>query len=354
MRHTADTCINCGICVDECRFLQEFGSPDIIAKAALASDLNHDIAAVSAYHCSTCSLCSAVCPVNANPAAMFEPLRSHAQKKTLFSLDSYEPLLSYEKLGGSFLFKDNILPNKCTTAFFPGCTLPAMFPKATQATYAALKQQDPSLGLILNCCSKPSKALGLSNSHSEAISELVNFIESKGIKKILTACPNCHITFKDYSPSFKVVSIYEELLDLNILANSPWLKKVTIHDPCVTRFESGVHKAVRQLLTKAGVNIVEMKHTKEKTICCGEGGAVGFHNSPYAQLWTEKRATEAEQVKVPMVTYCAGCANYLSKSSPVAHLLDLLFVKRNTTPKLPMFPFNYLNRLKLKITARLV
>ncbi|MBI9112044.1 MAG: (Fe-S)-binding protein [Maridesulfovibrio ferrireducens] len=349
---TSENCIGCGECVSECLFLQEYGSPDKIAEECLASALNYDEAAINSYNCSACSLCDSVCPVDAQPSKMFEMLRNHAQENSLLGLDSYSPLLSYERIGGKFPFKDNLLPDGCKTAFFPGCTLPALFPEATRAAYSALKQRDPSLGLILNCCSKPSKMLGLSDFHAETISELSKFIESQGITKILTACPNCHITFKGFSPSFKIVSIYEELLDSNISLNKPWLQKATVHDPCVTRFESGLQESVRKLLTQNGVTLIEMDHSRDKTICCGEGGGVGFHNKPFAQEWNNKRKAEAAQTGAPMVTYCAGCTNYLSDTEPVAHILDLLFVKRKETPILPRFPFNYFNRLKLRISAR--
>ncbi len=354
IRNTADNCIACGKCISECLFLQQFGAPDKIAEKCLASAQGYDEAAINSYHCSECSLCSAVCPVDAQPFKMFETLRRHAQEENLFGLDQYSPLLNYERIGGIFPFKDNILPVGCKTAFFPGCTLPALFPAATHAVYSALKQSVPSLGLILNCCSKPSKMLGLYDPHAEAISKLSQFIEANGITKIITACPNCHITFKEFSPSFKITSVYEELLSSNIsIMNKPWLKQATVHDPCVTRFESELQESIRTLLSKSGVSLTEMDHSREKTICCGEGGAVGFHNKNFAQAWKSKRIAEAEQIGVPIVTYCAGCTNFLSSAKPAAHILDLLFVKRNKIPRLPRFPFNYFNRLKLKISARL-
>lgn len=353
IKNTAVNCIACGKCVSECLFLQQYGSPDTISAKCLASQQGYDEAAINSYNCSECSLCSAVCPVDAQPFKMFVELHRHAQQENLFGLDQYSPLLSYERIGSKFPFKANILPKNCKTAFFPGCTLPALFPAATRSVYSALKKKAPSLGLILNCCTKPSKMLGLYDSHTETISKLSQFIESRGITKILTACPNCHITFKEFSPSFKITSVYEELLNADINVNKPWLTEATVHDPCVTRFESDLQESVRKLLCKSGVNLTEMKHSREKTICCGEGGAVGFHNKILAQTWTGKRISEAEQTGVPMVTYCAGCANHLSSAKPVAHILDLLFVKRNKIPPLPKFPLNYLNRLKLKLSVRL-
>ncbi len=352
MRLTADNCIDCGLCVSHCSFLQDAGSPDKIAENGLSSEIGHDETSIMSYHCSTCSLCSSVCPVGANPANMFIELRNHAQDNRLVRLNDYSPLLKYEKVGTHFPFRDNILPEGCETAFFPGCTLPGLFPEGTIAAYSALKKKDPSIGMILNCCSKPSKMLGLINEHTESISDIFDFIKSKGIKRILTACPNCHMTFKEFSPSIEIISIYEELVNLEIKTNTAWLKHATVHDPCVTRFESAVHNSVRTLLCRAGIELIEMEHSREHTFCCGEGGGVPAHNAENARAWTQKRRLEAKQTGAPIVTYCAGCANYLSDEKPVAHVLDLLFVKRNETPELPKFQIGYLNRLKLRISAR--
>ncbi len=353
MLHTTAECIDCGKCISQCLFLKNNGSPVQIAQEGLSSDEKHDEAALKAYDCSLCYLCSEVCPVDANPAEMFTALRSHAQEKDLHTLDKYSPLLSYEKTGRKFPFRDTIIPNNCETAFFPGCTLPALFPEATKAAFAALRAEDKSFGLILNCCSKPSKMLGLVRQHQDSISELVHEISDKGIKRILTGCPNCYITLKDSNPPFEVLSVYEELLSKKITTITPYLREVTIHDPCVTRFEDNVHDCIRKLLSKAGIKTVEMKHNKRKTLCCGEGGAVNFNKPEYPTEWAAKRISEASETALPMATYCAGCVNFLSTGHPTAHVLDLLLVERKQLPRQPAFPFNYANRLILRLTARM-
>ena len=353
IQHTAETCVDCGLCVSQCAFLKNTGSPLHIAQEGLTSSDKHNKAAIGSYDCSMCKLCSAVCPVDARPAEMFTELRNYAQSCNLFDLKKYSPLLSYEKAGRRFPFKDSIIPQGCETAFFPGCTLPALFPTATINAYSSLKYKDKKLGLILDCCSKPSKMLGLKELHGKAIAELADRITKHGIKRILTGCPNCHMTLKEFNPAFEVISIYEELYNLNITTVTPYISEITIHDPCVTRYEDHIHDCIRNLLTRAGVKITEMKHSKRKTVCCGEGGALPFHNPDHADSWSEKRITEAQKTNLPMATYCAGCANFLSSKHPTTHILDLLMVKRKEIPKPVQFPFNYANRLLLRYSARL-
>ena len=52
-----------------------------------------------------------------------------------------------------------------------------------------------------------------------------------------------------------------------------------------------------------------------------------------------------------IVTYCAGCANFLDMIGPTAHLLDLLFdpvATLNGRAKVTKSPVTYLKRLLLK------
>ncbi|WP_320171366.1 (Fe-S)-binding protein [Maridesulfovibrio sp.] len=354
LQQTAEICIECGKCAVACLFLKNNGSPAEIAQKALSSQEGAEQASVLAYDCSCCGLCSAVCPVDARPAEIFSLLREKAQQTGSFDLKRYSPLLGYERTGSRFPFRDSIIPEGCTTAFFPGCTLPALFPQAVLNTMAILKSHDPTVGLVLECCSKPSKMLGLTEKHNSALSELVRNMQEKGIKRVLSGCSNCHVTLKEFDPPFEVVSIYEQLASMDIPAVPPYLKEITVHDPCVTRFEKSIHEAVRLLLRKAGINVSEMKHCGEKTICCGEGGATGFHKPEYSKAWSGKRIEEARKTGLPMATYCAGCVNYLSPNHPTAHILDLLTVERKDIPRLPGFPINYINRLKLRLEARMV
>lgn len=329
----------------KCRFLAENGSPISLALRALSSDEETDKVAILSYSCSNCGLCSAICPVAAEPDRMFKELRNHAQANAIFRLDKYDPLLNYERLGQSFPFKREHIPVNCSTVFFPGCTLPAMYPDAAKIAYKILKRDDPNMGLILNCCSKPSKMLGLKDRHEESLSNLINRLERKGIKKILTACPNCHMTFKEFNSNLEIVSIYKRLRFSKFIPVRPKLREVTVHDPCVTRNETDMHKHVRLLLKAQGIRVIEMRHNRKETICCGEGGATNFHKKTYAQYWSHKRINEAQRTGVPMVTYCAGCVNFLGFKYPTTHILDLLLIRRKKIPKPALFPFNYLNRL---------
>jgi hypothetical protein len=98
-----------------------------------------------------------------------------------------------------------------------------------------------------------------------------------------------------------------------------------------------------------GLAVSEMKHSRRRTLCCGEGGSVGFVQSRLAKAWGQARKAEADGRRI--ATYCAGCAGFLSRVTPAVHITDLLFAPEkslNGGPKVSAAPWTYLNRIKLK------
>jgi uncharacterized membrane protein YdjX (TVP38/TMEM64 family) len=92
-----------------------------------------------------------------------------------------------------------------------------------------------------------------------------------------------------------------------------------------------------------------MPHAGNRTLCCGEGGAVGSLTPNLAGNWGKLRQGEAAGRKV--VTYCAGCANMLRKLVPTVHVLDILWegeAGAADRAKVTRPPFTYWKRLRLK------
>jgi Fe-S oxidoreductase len=124
---------------------------------------------------------------------------------------------------------------------------------------------------------------------------------------------------------------------------------VVVHDPCPLRLESGIQTSVRTLLAAQGLEVRKMKHSGKRTLCCGEGGGVGFHNPGFAKAWGEKRKKLAGDDRI--VTYCAGCAGFLGRIASVSHLGEVLFEQEKALAgksKVAKAPLTYVNRLLLK------
>jgi len=341
----AHQCIQCGTCMEECRFLQTNGLPGQIAEKVLKRTQE---SCSLAFSCSLCRLCTHLCPKNLPIADMFLELRRKAVANDRQILKGYKPLRFYEALGGAPLLTRDFIPEGCDTVFFPGCALPGIRPEQTEQLFSFLQKKKPQLGLVLDCCGKPSHDLGDQQAFLKKNKEQVRRLRDAGVQHIITSCSSCLHVFRDYAPGIETSMAYTHLLPLKRETGCSSKQmdivndRYTVHDPCTMRFESEVQASVRDLISGVGGAVTEMKHTRAGTLCCGEGGAVGFKEKENKIEWQSRRKNEAGSLT--MVTYCAGCTVALQSPTTI-HILDLVFPtddkkkKRLTKP-----PLTYLNR----------
>ncbi len=339
-------CIRCGTCQQNCDFLQKHGAP---GELAAFYEPKERFWKSLPFACSLCQLCAAVCPEKLNPSDMFLEMRREKMRRDPLDYPEHAGYLSYEKQGASPRFSYYALPENCDTVFFPGCTLAGTRSDKTLKSYEHLRKGMPNLGIVLDCCMKISHDLGREDHFQVMFREMKDFLMQQGVKKILLACPNCYRIFLAYGEGLTVGTIYE-LLDASVLPRTEKVQgTVTIHDPCPLRFAPVVQAAIRSLVMKTGLNIQEMPHQGESTLCCGEGGFVTCLSADLAANWGKIRKTEAKGKRI--ITYCAGCTNHLNGRTATSHILDLLWEPQATmagTVRIARAPFTYLNRLKLK------
>ncbi len=349
LKTIAEHCTDCGACMHHCAFLQQHGSPLVIARNIVPQNRAQ---MQIAFGCSLCGLCTAVCPQRLDPCNLFLDMRRQRVALGEFNKQPYRPLLMYETLGCSRLFSWFDLPYGCTTVFFPGCALPGTRPGATLRMFQYLQEVIPNLGIVLKCCTKPSHDLGYSEVFFANFNPIRMRLLAHGITTVITACPNCSKIFRQYAPEMSVHNVF------TIIAGQMGPpeetsrgrgREVVIHDPCPTRDDPSSQEATRNLVQTLGFIPGAIQHQKAQTFCCGEGGAVGFTHPDFTQAWTQKRIAEADGR--PIVTTCAGCSALLARSAQTLHLADLLFPdteNQGQPPKVSKPPKTYFNRLLLK------
>ncbi len=345
MKNLARECVGCNLCVKECGFLKNYGSPGQIANNFLTDPHDEGVC----FECSLCGLCASLCPKDLDPSKAFLAIRRKVFEAKGKVFSEHRGILAYEKKGLSQRYSLYKIPETCSTVFFPGCTFTGTRAGITQQIYSWLIQEFPDIGMVLDCCTKPSHDLGRHDFFKANFSALEDFLIGHGVQTIITVCPNCHKVFSTYSQKLVARSVYEVLAQRGGMPGDKISGCITIHDPCVTRFETNIHTSVRRLIKDKGLEIQEMEHCREKTICCGEGGSV-FPVSPgLASNWGIMRKKEAGNNRI--ITYCAGCSVFLGKSVQTDHLLDLLFEPEKTMEcslKKTSPPFTYLSRIHLK------
>jgi hypothetical protein len=89
--------------------------------------------------------------------------------------------------------------------------------------------------------------------------------------------------------------------------------KVTVHDNCYSKAGGGQYwDPPRELLRRAGCEIIEMEHIRENSLCCGFGAGASWVR-PLTILFDimdvgRKKIEEAEATGADaLVTYCGGC-----------------------------------------------
>lgn len=350
LQHSRDQlstgCTDCGACVKPCAFLQKHGTPGAIAR----NEINHDHNQSSiAFECSLCGLCTAICPEKLDCVELFLNMRRASVADDPSLLKRFKGLRTYEKIGSSKIFRSHETPAECSSIFFPGCALAGTRPQQTWQLYRHLQQQIPHLGMVLDCCTKPSHDLGDQDHFAAQFGGLCQTLQQQGVTQILTACPNCYQVFKRYAPQFDVKTVYEQLDQGPLPPRAKTQGMLTIHDPCVNRFEPHIHQAVRSLISKSGLEIQEMTNKGKTSLCCGEGGCVMATDKDLALSWRDQRAQQSQERLI--TTYCAGCVEFLRPVARTVHLIDLLFaplvaLDRKARPAGSIK--RYRNRLKLK------
>ena len=330
-----ELCDDCGACVRTCTFLRHYcDSPKDLAKRFKRNPLeNIEIP----YSCSLCGLCQRICHLDLYPGDMCLETRQKIfqteQKDVLpndfvydYMIPRLKGLRNHQIMSTSSVFTlRKAAKNKEDTLkriFFPGCSLPAYSPGLVLKTYLYLQQKMPGIGIVLNCCGKPSRDIGDEDRFREIFETTLSDFSQLGIEEVVVACINCHKMYTENS-DIKLRNIYEIMAEMGLPEPvSGEGRKITIHDSCPARYRPEIRTAVRQIASQMNFKIGEMKFKNEVTQCCGAGGCSALGNTALADRHTKARASQA---KSQIVSYCAHCRERFSTSGPSLHILDLIF-----------------------------
>ncbi len=190
---------------------------------------------------------------------------------------------------------------------------------AAGVNYAVLGEQEA-------CCGDSARRAGNEYLFFELATANVEMLNEIKPKRIITTCPHGFHTLKNEYPQFggeyDVVhhsQFVEELLkEGKIKIDKDGLEKITFHDPCYLGRHNGEYDAPRFVLEQVGASLVEMEHSKNKSFCCGAGGAQIWKEEEGKRInltrFAEAQATGAETVAVA----CPFCMIMLNDASKEA------------------------------------
>ncbi len=196
------------------------------------------------------------------------------------------------------------------------------------------------LGTEESCTGDPAKRAGnefLFQTQAMMNIEVLNGYE---IKTIVTICPHCFNTIKNEYPSlggnYKVLhhsQYLQQLIDegkLVIEGNEVFKgKRITFHDPCYLGRGNDVFEAPRSLIEKLDAELVEMKHSRRRGLCCGAGGAQMFKEPEKGNKDVNvERTEEALDVKANIIaTGCPFCMTMMTDGVKSKDKEATVFVK---------------------------
>lgn len=142
--------------------------------------------------------------------------------------------------------------------------------------------------------------------------------------RIINVCPGCDRRYRELYPGITTVSLWEVLADD---ATFPFPDyggaEMAVLDACPTRTETRVHDAVRALLARMNIVVVEPERTRTRGACCGD---TFYPTLPVAEVKDRMRQRAGEMPRQDVVVYCVSCAKsmHLGGRRP-RYLVDLLF-----------------------------
>jgi len=358
------TCTECGRCTEVCpanntgkklsprklfinlRARTKEAGPDFIS--GLLQEQNGSPVVSDAYiseeelwGCTTCMACIQECPVDIDHVPFIIDMRRNlVMEESKVSPDLAVMFSNIENNGAPWAFspEDRLLwtdgvdvpvmadevakGNTPEVLFWVGCS--GSFDersKAITVSFAKLLNEAgvkyAVLGKEESCTGDPAKRAGNELVYQMQAMTNIEVLNMYNVKKIVTACPHCYnILLNEYSDLGGNYEVMHHSTFLNQLIQEGKIKikednefkdkKVTFHDSCYLGRGNDIYEAPREVISSLQVELLEMKRSKSKGMCCGAGGAQMFkEEEPGKERVNELRTEQALETNPDIIA--AGC-----------------------------------------------
>jgi len=381
-------CVECGYCRSVCRVydvtyseLDYAGGRNRILKALANKEISFDKEGIvdSIFRCTLCGNCREVCPVGIDTVKVFQKFRKDAIHKGVLPrklgiLDERVGKLKNpynENPDDRFNWTKDCVPaqkalkrgievlkaietgsekKKYRVGYYVGCTSAFRNTELAIATCTILEKLGIEFVLFPNewCCGSVSYRTGLEDHIHDLVKHNTKMIRDFGVEDVVFSCSGCFSTL-----SLEYPRLLGEELGFNLYHMAEFVPKyvkehninikytkrtkedplvVTYHDPCHLGRYMGVYDPPRELIKMIeGVKLVEMKHIRNMSRCCGAGGGVKTlygelattvatnrlgESSNCVEILRADRLKEAEETHSEwMVSSCVFCKNNLYQAA---------------------------------------
>jgi Fe-S oxidoreductase len=321
------SCTECGRCQDVCPAyatgkalspkLLIMGMRDHLLSGATSPIVPNAVTDDVVWDCVTCGACVRECPVGIEHVDHIIDLRRNlVMVESRFPEEAGAMLRDVDRssnpwgkpqadrahwaegLGVRVLKQGEPAPD---VLFWVGCA-PAFDERARKAAVSTAKLMQMAgvdfaiLGPREACTGDPARRMGDEYTYQRLAGQNVATLNETGMKRIVTTCPHCLNTigneYPDFGGKYEVVHHTEFLAELvrdgklNPMASE---QTITYHDSCYLARHNDVRSQPRELVDAIG-QAIEMPRNRQRTFCCGAGGA---------RMWMEeKRGRPINQERV--------------------------------------------------------
>jgi len=366
-------CLDCGKCTAVCpvtRYDAEF-NPRLVVQGALSQN-GYGPVGETIWSCISCNMCMERCNYNVKFTDFIRYLRYKALVEGAEVQYNHggTPQAIMHIMGRkdtkqnrlSWLPGDIKIDKHSDTAFFVGCApyfdvlfsdLGVKTIEGTKGALALLNRAQIPFTLLPNerCCGRDLLVMGDIEGFLALARANLNEFKKRGIKNIITSCPEGYYTLKVDYPKFlenwdinvrHITEVIAPIVGTDQLVLGRLNQRVTYHDSCTLGRYSKVFDQPRHILNSIdGLEMVEMKDNREKALCCG-ASPWAFCGSVNKQIQKERLAQAAATGADILVTACPKCQIHLrcaqkDKESDDIHQIEIrdlsAFVAQSLLPQ---------------------
>ncbi len=143
---------------------------------------------------------------------------------------------------------------------------------------------------------------------------------------IINNCAGCDRRFRKPYEGISTITYWEVLDSLEGMPLPDYGgQEVSVHDSCSFKCRPQVHEAVRSLLRKMNMRIVESEYSREKSVCCGDSL---YGRVPVERVEDFQRSRAAQMPCEDVVVTCISCVRAMTVGGKrPRYLPDLIFAR---------------------------
>lgn len=348
-KYKYEDCKICGTCLESCPVLKL----DSESAALEIKKIREGHESFVLKKCTTCHDCDFSCPNDCHPCSLILerwseiysskgiPARAKyflPHSKPNFRTYVIERMTPREK--GIIRTWSDLTPHDHVC--YPGCNIIAT-PVLTDNSF--FKDLEIRGGLEY-CCGEMYYRMGLFEQVEQVAKKTEAYFKRLRARKVTVLCTAGYYMFTNVLPRFGarydfeaesyLTMFLEKIRSGNVKFTTPLNIKVTLQDSCYGKqFGNDYLDIPREILAKAGCDIVEMKYSRECMMCCGIGAGFSPYSAynPFRLLaYTSKVLKEAKRSGAEAIAvYCSGCLQMFATcmtlyrpAMPVYHIIELM------------------------------